>query len=68
MVYYTYQSIHQGGFVMCYLKPMEDSQFENYVTQAIKNDEQKLIKSGELNEKTADLEAKSTFFKLLPEG
>ncbi len=46
---------------MCYLKPMEDSQFENYVTQAIKNDEQKLIKSGELNEKTADLEAKSAF-------
>jgi len=53
---------------MCYLKPMEDSQFENYVTHAIKNDEQELIKSGELNEKTAGLEAKNAFFNLLPEG
>jgi len=53
---------------MCYLKPMEDSQFENYVTHAIKNYEQELIKSGELTEKEAALEAKNTFFRLLPEG
>ena len=53
---------------MCSLELMKDSQFQIYVTKAISSYASELIKSGEVPEKMADMEAKKAFYGLLPEG
>jgi len=53
---------------MCYLELMKDSEFASYLAKAISSYASELIKSGEVSEKAADLEAKNAFYGLLPEG